>query len=154
MNRYTIPIGDWSDDGHGKCKEYDFLTNYSVEVIQQGYRDSCKLVGVQFHSGEDMTGLRTERSWNNSREICADYEESTISGDALDSLEEHGLTDEYILEYSSFDGTQHFAETILWFISLSMPKDFVYEIAKESNKVYLNGYWGNLNEQFGYGLFY
>lgn len=51
-----------------------------------------------------------------------------------------------------------FAELILWFCQQSLPT-FKYEDFKEKTRKSktaiqaLNGWWGDLNVQFGYGLF-
>lgn len=35
--RFTIPIGDWSDDGHGKCEYFQFSSNLPVEEVREAY---------------------------------------------------------------------------------------------------------------------
>ena len=41
------------------------------------------------------------------------------------------------------------------FIALSMPNDFEYKLVEKEDYKPINGWWNDeLNEQFGYGLFY
>lgn len=153
MFKIIIPIGDWSNDGHGKCIEHIIMSSYSAFDLQEAYKDSCKLTGVQFHNGVNYTGL-TLSGYRSDRYICTEYAENKISETAIESLVEYGLDDKQLVEDRYFEGTHHFVETLLWFIGLSMPSDFHYEFAKKDGE-YLNGYWNNnLNVQFGYGLFY
>jgi hypothetical protein len=149
-----IPIGDWSDDGHGKCDIYKIESNYPVGDLQNAYKASCKLTGVQFNHNQDYTGLKP--SYRSERLICTEYEDGSVSSFAQEVFEEFGCTDKFLLEEGYFDGTKHFTKVLLWFIGLSMPKDWVWNlIAEDDNIPYLNGFWNdNLNVQFGYGLFY
>jgi hypothetical protein len=148
-----IPIGDWSNDGHSQCEIITISSNYPVEDLQNAYKASCKLTGVQLNHNEDYTGLGIGRKYGHKRLICTEYEESCISSEALGILRDHGLKDRALIEDGYFEGIEHFTEILLWFISLSLPNDFEYEYTRQDGE-YLNGFWNdNLNVQFGYGLF-
>lgn len=151
-NIVTLMMGDPSSDGHGRSEEIDVKTNYPVELLQQAYKDSCKLTGVSFNHNNNFTGLKLSHSEEQDRLICVDYQDNTIPELALEILEQHGLSDEFLSKDRHFDGADHLAETIMRFIGLSMPEDFEFKLV-ENSKIYLNG-WGNLNVQFGYGLYY
>jgi hypothetical protein len=78
--RFTISIGDWSIDGHEKYDMFVFEANYPVETLQQSYKDSCKLTGIQFNSDQNYTGLpELDRNIRNKRLICTEYAEGKIS---------------------------------------------------------------------------
>lgn len=157
-----LTLGDWSEDGHGKSKEYLFKSNYPVETIQEAYKTSCRLTGVQFNYNQDYTeGLCS--GYGSWRQIFTEYEDSSLAPDAIIALREHGLdpakycsekyTDEDLQEdnHMSFD-VDGAADLIMAFIKLSMPKDWNYDKIKLESKA-INGWWGKLNHQFGYGLF-
>jgi len=149
MYKMKLNIGDWSDDGHGKCESYIYEVNYPVDVVQQAYKDSCKLAGVQFNHSEDYTGGKCigHRPWN---QIATEYDANEIDEKVYEVLQSFGIqVDRYVtdLYIENFNG--------LWweFVKLSKPdleyKDICADIPN------INGYWnGGLNVQFGYGLFY
>jgi hypothetical protein len=73
-NKMYLVLGDWSNDGHGKHDKYLLESNVDVSVIQQAYKDSCKLTGVSFNHNEDYT--KRNRSW----EIADEYRIATSFG--------------------------------------------------------------------------
>lgn len=165
MSKIKIVVGDWSGDGHGKCENVFIETETPIEVLQQGYKDSCKLTGISFNHNEDYTGLNLDWKHPESgdRKIAVEYESSTISKLAEKILFEHGIDvwDGFDKEYFGesmkeecvyIDGVNHFVELLLKFIKLSVPT-FEWSIIKDDTPV-LNGWWNKeLNVQFGYGLF-
>lgn len=164
MNKFKVPIGDWSDDGHGKCDIFTVEANYTVGELQQAYKDSCKLTGISFNHGDDFTGLNLP--WNHpesdDRHIATEYEDYSISKLASTILLEHGIDvwkgfnkDAFKeRENAPIDGSENLLDLIMKFINLSIPsKDLEYKIVGD-DLPYLNGFWNpNLNVQFGYGLF-
>ena len=157
MNKYKLVIGDWSDDGHGKCEDFLFEVNKPLEEIQQAYRDSVVLTGTKFHHNQDgsiPTDLEAK-----ALAILTDYEEYRIPVEALDRLKTQGLelSFEYGLEDweddgdSGVNGPEGVATLIMWFIKLSLP-GLEYKLIKDDVPS-INGWWGNLNHQFGYGVF-
>lgn len=152
MSVIKIPIGDWSKDGHNQCDILEYESNYPVQQLQQAYKDSCKLTGLQFnHGDDDYTGIIPD--WNSPRIICAEYEDSELSSLAQMILKDHGCDLDEILANGQYLEVDSFTSLLLWFIGLSMPTDWICErIVSEGE--YLNGFWNNnLNVQFGYGLF-
>lgn len=167
---YKLVLGDWSEDGHGKSKDFLFDCNYDVSKIRQAYKDSCKKLGISFNHNEDYTGLNL--GYGNERQIWTEYEESSISPVAYCILKENGcfkgIVDDETLEKIDPE-SEDFGEDlenlldldlkesallIMNFIAVSMPEDFTYTIIEQEIEP-INGYWNkNLNVQFGYGLFY
>lgn len=144
-NTYKLVIGDWSGDGHGKCQDFLYKTNKELSEIQQAYRDSCELTGVAFHHSHG-------RGW---REICTNYDEYVINNETLELLLKHGMPDDMFENYpdeeSQFVCSDDIAGLIMWFIGLSL-ENFEYEGVNSEIKA-INGWWGGLNHQFGYGVF-
>lgn len=167
---YKLVLGDWSDDGHGKYKDFLFDCNYDVSKIRQAYKDSCKKLGITFNHNEDYTGLNL--SYGNKRQIWTEYEEPQLSPFAFNILKENGCfknifeneeikdvyfeNEEYNEEYDNllYLDLKDAALLIMNFIALSMPNDFTYTLVEQEIEP-INGYWNkDLNVQFGYGLFY
>ena len=161
--RVKLTIGDWSDDGHGKSKEIIYESNKSIEEIQQAYKDSCKLTGLQFNTNQDYTelGLRWDHPEYDARHIATDYEDNVISKLAEATLLKHGIDvwDGFDMKHFNketdlvhIDGPQHFCDLLIKFIKLSLPDLELEEIPNSIMSI--NGWWNeNLNVQFGYGLF-
>lgn len=150
MFEITMPIGDWSNDGHGRCDEVDFMSNYDVHALRVAYIESVKRTDVSFDHETDRTATQ----------LCTEYEDDGVPVDVIRKFVEFGyvMTDDDkantyngVISFSS----EEFGKLILWFIGLSMPDDWEYAVKEQTKKVYLNGYWNEeLNVGFGYGLFY
>lgn len=160
--KIKITIGDWSQDGHNQYDESVFESNKTVEEIQDAYKASCKLTGIQFNHNEDYTGLKL--GYRSPFLICTEYEDSKISAEALEILKKHNVTvfidddngddedPEYYLDQDSF------LQLLIDFIKISLPDWTLEEAAFKKSELRtipaVNGWWnGNLNVQFGYGLF-
>lgn len=63
---FRLPIGDWSDDGHGDCHWYDVESTKPVEDVREAYFTICKKLG---------TGLSSD--FKDSP--CSNYGDHTIS---------------------------------------------------------------------------
>lgn len=154
---YKLTLGDWSKDGHGQYREFLFDCNYDVHKIRQAYKDSCKKLGISFNHNSDYTelGLR----FRDERQIWTEYEDENISEFAFNVLKTEGCLDN--IDYHEEDG-EYFIEgysecatLIMNFIALSMPNDFEYKLVEKEDYEPINGWWNDeLNEQFGYGMFY
>ncbi|PFA76864.1 hypothetical protein [Bacillus cereus] len=156
---FKVPVGDWSKDGHNVSENYYVYSNYPLEKMQQAYKDTCKKIGLQMNdSSTNYTGLEdgmgTRRGW---RCLLTDYEESTISDEAIQILSEHGFDFRSVFKDES-DGTIYFTSKdvftlFMWFISYSMPKDFEWKELNLDAEAII-GYWSeSLNHQIGYGVF-
>lgn len=65
---YKFPIGDWSNDGHGKCEYFIVNAEKPIEDIKKAHKE-CKVV-FGFSPGE----------------ICHHYEENTLKPSMYISL--------------------------------------------------------------------
>lgn len=163
MYKQYLVIGDWSDDGHGKYRKELLQSNYPVEVIQQAYKDSCRLTGVSFNHNEDYTGLNRHYSESEKYQIATEYESGCrIPPEAFKLLkdfnfEKHEYYSEDLLEEDGgYYWESEFEDLWIWFVKLSLPEDAILEKANVVDEIpNINGYWNkNLNVQFGYGLFH
>ena len=145
----AMPIGDWSADGHGRCEEVDFISNYDVHALRDAYKKSVVSIGISFDSDTNR-GI--------ARQICTNYEQAEVPAEVMKQLAALGYNvpkDILTKDGSGLYHPEEFCKLILWFIGISMPDDWKWEIKKQPKKVYLNGWWNDeLNVQFGYGLFY
>lgn len=160
--KIKIPVGDWSDDGHGKCEYVIIESSHTVAVLQQGYKDSCKLTGISFNENEDYTGLNLP--WDHpeaeDRKIAVEYESHTISKLAEGILLKRGIDiwegldkGAYVedgIDIFTIEGSTEFVKLLLSFIKLSIP-DLQYSIVKDDIPLLVGD--ENMNLQFGYGLF-
>lgn len=55
--RFEIPIGDWSEDGHGKCRTFHATALGNIEAVREAYFEAEKIVPKDF----------------NPEYICGDY---------------------------------------------------------------------------------
>jgi hypothetical protein len=157
MEKFRLSIGDWSGDGHSHSEDFVYSSNYPVEALQQAYKDSCKLTGLQFNYNENYSGLKDHDGYGTKRHICTEYQEGELTSFAKKTLQEHGIDTH---DFETDGCTDNFAKLILDFIALSMPKDFDYaeeafkkSELKDGTIKPLNGWWNNkLNVQFGYGI--
>lgn len=60
MNKIRLVLGDWSDDGHGKSKEFMIESSLKKLQLQEAYKIGAKKIGVSII------------------EFCSDYEDSKM----------------------------------------------------------------------------
>ncbi|KKM90773.1 hypothetical protein LCGC14_1235230 [marine sediment metagenome] len=72
-----FPVGDWSDDGHGKCHYFIVRSNKPVQELRE-LHFSCK-----------------EKLGFDIGDICRDYEDSELSLDIFDKLQAAGFDIEW-----------------------------------------------------------
>ena len=141
-NTWKIPVGDWSDDGHGKCDYYTIKSNFTVEQAREAYFKAIEKSGIDL-----------------SRDIASDYEDSRVSESIEDTQFIKDLISEgYLMEW---DGSYHVNDSVsmaiivLRFIKNYIP-EFEYEMIEDS--IPMLPFYG-FDEQgrhigyFGYGLF-
>ena len=84
VHRIKFPIGDWSDDGHGKCGYFMVESDKPVEDVREAHFKSKEVLG--FGIGD----------------ICKDHEEAELKPEHKEKLEELGYNmnviddDEYV----------------------------------------------------------
>lgn len=145
-NFFKVNIGDWSNDGHGRNEVFVIDSTKSNEEVQVAFKIAAQKIGV----------LSTDV---HPRFLIADdYEDSTLSDKHAEMLTNSGVQFEDLL-YNDGDN-----EDPIWIIDepLSLVHlimriaqtelDFEYEITSDLIPNF-NGFWGNLNVSFGYGLF-
>ena len=154
---FELPIGDWSDDGHGKCERIIVRCSHSISACQAGYLASCYLTGYQFHHGSHTTDEDGKFVSIGGTALVCEYEQSGIPEFAVDDLKGHGL-DLSVMCDSMYEGEAYpgdatnMATIIMEFIKLSLP-EMSWEFTDKVPRLF--GYWDrNLNCQMGYGLFY
>lgn len=139
--KVKLNLGDWSQDGHNLTKVVILEVNKTVKEIQDAYRKSCKDSGVELH------------------ELCSEYNDDVIDRETIEKLNNFGI-DTLSWVYDSYEVDNNddvyfnilgFRDLILDFIKVSLP-DLTYEIVKDDIPS-INGFWGDLNVSFGYGLF-
>lgn len=74
--KIQFPVGDWSDDGHGKCEYYFAWSNKPVQDLREAHFKAKEVLGFDIGS------------------ICEDYEQYSVNGNIIDELLERGLMDE------------------------------------------------------------
>lgn len=142
LYQFNVNIGDWSDDGHGKTDTFLFESNYPVDHLQKAYKKSVKTTGLELS------------------DVCREYEEDKINEDDFAKLKKLGCSMDLMspdADVGDYGGAspnpEGLAEIMMWFVGLSMPEDFTCK--RMANDVAnFNGYWGDLNLSFGYGLYY
>ena len=160
---FKVPVGDWSDNGHGKRADYYLEANYSAQDMRQAYKDTCKKIGLQMNHNQDYTGIERISSWSSWRHLLTEYEASSIDEKAIDILLEHGYKfseceafdeDDNLIKDEIYFNSDSVFDLFMWFISYSMPSDFEYkQVTQEAESII--GYWSDdLNHQIGYGVFY
>jgi hypothetical protein len=136
MERYEfeIPVGDWSDDGHGKCEYYRASATKPFE-------DVCKA----FVKARQKLGISPE-------EVCSDYQEGSPSTEIIEAFAKAGY------QFPEDFFSREMAELIVWYLNEGdpgldarlQPEDEQRSILRNWEFVDITG--ENL-DQFGYGLF-
>ena len=146
MNKFKLPIGDWSDDGHGKCEYFIVESNVKFEMIVNTYIDMDSKYKIS--------------------EICAEYEQSGLTKDQVEMIKESGLKfedyvgEEFDLEENNYIETDDIAQLVIDFIMLCDVR-IKLKIGKEEMPMLNNwagqevtGKSGHVLSLPGYGLFY
>jgi hypothetical protein len=76
-----FPIGDWSDDGHGKCEYFLVTSNMSVDKVRDIHHNVKSILGFDIS------------------DICCDHEDSELSLDIFDKLK----AADYSIEWDTDD---------------------------------------------------
>lgn len=130
-NIFSIPIGDWSGDGHSQCKYFFYHSNKSLDEIREGY----------FKSKESFPDLCPEN-------FCDEYEDNSISVEQFDLLNKH--FPDLFAENSVSE--EKFANFVIEFIKLSVSDFYVEKIDFPMLQFY--GFKdGKHIGSIGYGLF-
>lgn len=139
-----LPIGDWSDDGHGKCDWFLIGSNLPVEEVREAYFKACDTLG------EDLSDF-----------LCSEYEDYEIPEEKLERLKELNLDISDLIDKSyygepCFYDRQNFAEFILRALNKLGNKDFAWKfLDEEAPMIPFYGFDDKKRHigYFGYGLF-
>lgn len=144
--KFYINIGDWSEDGHSQSDQFLMESNYSVSELQEAYKKSCEKTGIKIH------------------ELCSEYGKNEVEPEIVHKLVKvfgcplnlcfgEDELDEENDEPFYITSPEQMLELIIWFVKLSMPEDCTVQRTDEGIP-HFNGFWGDLNESFGYGLYF
>ena len=165
-----ITIGDWSEDGHNHYDVFSYQASHPIPEQQKAYLKSVKKTGVAF----DHTNA------NGPYAMCVEWKSNVISPFHIELLRRHAGIDQSKAGDCGpggfFATPEDMPPLILWFIGVSIPgfqfedirqikvKEKVVEkgevpyyspsawLERSQGKI-LNGWWGKLNHQFGYGCY-
>lgn len=141
---FDIPIGDWSDDGHGKCEYFQASAAKPFKAVCLAYATARAKFKALGFSPEDL---------------CSEYEDNEVPEETVELLKEHGFEihpDDFYAE--------EFAKLVVWFLNQGDPDlDAMLTPAKKSRPMLRN--WDYCKAMktstagednlggFGYGLF-
>lgn len=144
MYRFRIPIGDWSDDGHGKVQWFNMESNEPVEYVRKLYFRACKKLGFSLDS-------------YNPKPICSKYEDCSFPKEYLHILLNNGaIFDEKFIKFiesnECIECPEEFLDILIEFIKTQDP-DLILKREQTEDFVF----YGILGRQhighIGYGLF-
>ena len=97
---FTIPIGDWSGDGHSKCEYFQFTSNKPLAEVREAY----------FKAVEEHADISPE-------EFCSEYEDTHVPKEVVEAVAKLG----YEISPESF-WVEDMADYVAWFITLGDPE--------------------------------
>lgn len=146
---FTLPVGDWSDDGHGKCTEYMYSVNKTRDEITKAYHKTSELLNMTFDTND---------GWGVKTQLLCDYQDGKLSADVVKTLLEKGFSfkrfddfDKDDLERSVWVYPEEVPDLFFEFVKISLP-DLEYQPVPEK-KNYLIGWNTELSFHLGYGVF-
>ncbi len=151
--KFSMPLGDWSDDGHGKTETFTFGCNKPMSAVVEAFKKAAKKLAnaihptVVFHDYEDSS-LDAEAyfaMFDAGYDMLAAFNGADERARRLKDLPKE--TWETLLEYPQVE-QKDLALYVLWFCQQADPTLVFSEETAES----LFGY-GGIREHCGYGLF-
>lgn len=100
---FTIPIGDWSNDGHGKCEYYE-------ATAAKPFKDVCKA----FAKARKLWKLPSG-SYFTPEDVCAEYEEAEVEEEVVEFLKGKGF------KIQRDFWCRDMAELVVWFLNQGDP---------------------------------
>lgn len=156
---YKIVVGDWSDDGHGKCAYHLFRSSHPIDEIRKAYDQTVDQIKVALHGSDD----RGRQLPKDIICVCTDYEERRIPTEALNRFKSIGidlveiLSKEGVEDIPAEDDGRYINHSDILVVFLTMVKaqipGFEYERVKDEIECINGHYAPGFNHQFGYGLF-
>ncbi len=150
MGTYTfkVPIGDPSDDGHGKADIFTVECNHGILELKEAYKQSCEKLQIAFDHGTLKLGWTHPES--KARTIAVEYGDSKVSDLAYNILKENSISvnggDDEDDDYKYWiEGPEELLSIVMQFIKLSLP-DLEYKVIGEKLP--------SLDLGIGYGLYH
>lgn len=152
-HRFTVNIGDWSDDGHGKTEEYVFGCNKPMKDVVSAFKKACKKLPREtyptaiFEDYEDhsLTPKAYFEIFDAGYDMLHGFNEPVERARREKDLPDETWED--MLKYPQVD-KEELAFYILWFCQQG---DSSLVFSKEATEK-LFGYAG-IRDGAGYGLF-
>lgn len=145
-HRFKIHIGDWSKDGHNQSESFIIESTKPNNEVQQAFKDAGTKIGVISEGAYPRFLIADEyedyRLPNNYAEALTD------AGVEIDDLVYNDGTDKEP-DYM-FEEPHALAVLIMRIAQTELQFEFKFVDDEVPN---FNGYWGDLNMSFGYGLF-
>lgn len=139
--KFQIPIGDWSDDGHGKCQYFTASSFKSFEDVCRAYEKAKEKFKDDDFSPESF---------------CNEYESSSVDPKTIDLMKKHGFYTDDMGDFEDFY-VDEMADFVVWFINQGDPE---LKVKLEVDPVPCLNNWqyskivkGKTLDQFGYGMF-
>lgn len=134
MHKFKIAIGDWSDDGHGKCEYFQAASEKPIGEVREAYFRA--LAALPEKSPESF---------------CNTYEDSEVTERVRGLMESAGidLRDEEML------CPEDMAQYVVWFLNQGDPELRCTLVPDDVPTLHRFGYDGSGRHigGFGYGLF-
>lgn len=149
--KHTVAVGDWSDDGHGKHRDYvvEIPDMFTPEILGDNFRKNVAEIGFGPHS------------------FAEDYEDSLLPADKLAALVDSGFDAEELENMEDEEGVHLTPSDMLKIVMHYFGRGldlFTYEVQNDKAPA-LIGYWSNVTAgadgdtrsrygvSVGYGLF-
>lgn len=131
---FRIAVGDYSNDGHGKCEYFTASSDLPIEDVREAY----------YKAKEILPDIICPEEFLNQ------YEESEISKDVIDALKKAGYTD---FNSNNFY-VEDMAKYVCWFINIG---NFACNVKLEPDVDDMLQFYGTDDKGrhigfFGYGL--
>lgn len=139
MYKFKLPIGDWFNDGHGKCDFYIVECNKSVEEVRDIHFQIESMLGINIHK------------------ICSEYEDNTIRDEAYEKLKSLGFKDwdDYPEESYGWVSSDIMAELWMFLLRTVDPNLNIYIVDDKIPMLPFYGYKDGRHIGFvGYGCFW
>ena len=158
MHVYTLPIGDWGRDGHGRSDDFQVATNKSKKEIIDAYISTSRVLDMAFDEINPFHPTTTP----NVRYLVRNDGDCTLSEEVLAIFKAHDVDLSVFSTYNDYvdDGETGVmvleepddgVELFMSFCKIACPS-LTWEIIRPERD-YLFGYGEDLNISVGYGLY-
>ena len=124
----NLIVGDWSGDGHCKTSHYTVSSNKTKDEVLKAYKNGVKIIGVDL-----------------AKNVCRQYQESSISNSDLNLLITHGLSDFEPIDDDRFNDEDSIELEPDWFVDIWLfitrkgDADLVLELV-DNDSIHVGGY--------------